>query len=283
MSAEDKAGPPAVEQAKGEGEKPATPRSKEMLKEMQTPPNALTIPLMILNEIGSLVYNMGKTKEIRIVEAAKTAPAGEGKKIVDAIDKFCHANWMMNLGDIKGDEMDQLLKDHGLDKIKVAVEFGGYCGYSAVRLGNVLPKATKIYTVESTARFADAQTNIIAHAEMTKRVEQFRGYSGEFIQKMIDEKLTADFVFMDHHTSCYVEDVQKMLKHNLLAPGCLIIADNVLFPGAPEYKAWMTEQEGLLFENRTVATCVEYRPDLPDELFVSKFVGAGKSIVFVKV
>merc|ERR1711998_293168 len=78
---------------------------------------------MVLNEIGALVYHMGKTKEVRIVEAAKAAPAGDGKKIVDAIDEFCHANWMMNLGDIKGEEMDQIMKDHGLDKIKVAVEF----------------------------------------------------------------------------------------------------------------------------------------------------------------
>jgi len=190
---------------------------------------------------------------------------------------------MMNLGDVKGDLMDQTIKDHGLAKIKVAVEFGGYCGYSAVRLGNVLPASSKIYTVESTQRFADAQAEILDHAGLQDRVEQVRCYSGEFIQKMIDENIKADLVFMDHHTSCYTEDIQMMLKHKLLSPDCLIIADNVLFPGAPEYKKWMAEQEGLLFTNWVIDACVEYRPDLPDELYCSKYIGADKTVVFVKV
>jgi len=52
----------------GAGEEPQlTARTAAIKAQMQTPPTMLTIPIMIMNEVGSLVYNLGKTKEARIV------------------------------------------------------------------------------------------------------------------------------------------------------------------------------------------------------------------------
>lgn len=245
-------------------------------------PNMLTVPIMIANEIGALLFH-GATKEVRIVQAVTSgAPKGDGKKTVEIIDKFCYENWMMNLGDTKGDQMDEAIKAHGLGKLKVAVEFGGYCGYSTVRLANVLAPETKLYTIEANKRFSDAQGEILEHAGMVSdRIEQYLGFSGEFITKMVTEGIKVDFLFMDHHTDCYIKDIARMIKENLLNPGCLIVADNVLFPGAPEYKEWVLENEDVLFKSRVISTTVEYRSDLPDEMLISEFVGQDKTVVFV--
>ena len=40
--------------------------------------------------------------------------------MVEAIDKFCTENWMMNFGDVKGKHVDNILKTNGLGKIKVS-------------------------------------------------------------------------------------------------------------------------------------------------------------------
>uniref|UniRef100_A0A3P8TTS9 Uncharacterized protein n=1 Tax=Amphiprion percula TaxID=161767 RepID=A0A3P8TTS9_AMPPE len=41
-----------------------------------------------------------------------------------------------------------------------------------------------------------------------------------------------DFVFMDHWKKCYLPDLQGS---GLLGKGSMILADNVLFPGAPKF------------------------------------------------
>jgi predicted O-methyltransferase YrrM len=43
------------------------------------------------------------------------------------------------------------------------------------------------------------------------------------------------FVFLDHDKDCYAADLKKLLSMGALAPHCRVVADNVLFPGAPGY------------------------------------------------
>ena len=53
-----------------------------------------------------------------------------------------------------------------------------------------------------------------------------------------------DFVFVDHDKDAYLPDLHLILREGWLRPGAIVVADNVKFPGAPEYRAYMKEHEG---------------------------------------
>merc|ERR1711879_266635 len=46
-----------------------------------------------------------------------------------------------------------------------------------------------------------------------------------------------NFVFLDHAQSRYLQDIDMLLRNNLMSlnPALTILADNVVFPGAPQY------------------------------------------------
>ena len=44
-----------------------------------------------------------------------------------------------------------------------------------------------------------------------------------------------DLVFMDHWKRCYLPDLQLLEASGLLGRGSVLLADNVLFPGAPHF------------------------------------------------
>ena len=58
---------------------------------------------------------------------------------------------------------------------------------------------------------------------------------------------SVDRVFIDHAKEAYLPDLRRILEQNWLRPGALVVADNVKFPGAPEYRAYMQESEGKLW------------------------------------
>ena len=44
-----------------------------------------------------------------------------------------------------------------------------------------------------------------------------------------------DFVFLDHDKDTYIIDLKLLESRGWLTPSCTIVADNVVFPGAPGY------------------------------------------------
>ncbi|KAG9462540.1 hypothetical protein GDO78_013905, partial [Eleutherodactylus coqui] len=46
---------------------------------------------------------------------------------------------------------------------------------------------------------------------------------------------TLDFVFVDHWKDKYTDDTKLLEKCNLLRKGSVILADNVIIPGAPDF------------------------------------------------
>jgi catechol O-methyltransferase len=48
-----------------------------------------------------------------------------------------------------------------------------------------------------------------------------------------------DFLFLDHVESLYVPDFKACEELGLLKKGAVITADNIVRPGAPEYRAFV--------------------------------------------
>ena len=45
----------------------------------------------------------------------------------------------------------------------------------------------------------------------------------------------ADLVFLDHCKECYAPDLRRLEGAGLVAKGTVVVADNVVYPGAPGY------------------------------------------------
>ncbi|CAH2355652.1 putative probable catechol O-methyltransferase 1 [[Candida] railenensis] len=139
-------------------------------------------------------------------------------------------------------------------------ELGCYMGYSALLLTHLLeldsPNAnpkSKYYSFEISEKFASIARKFVKLAGLEDRVEIIVGPAAdtlvEFeqrIRKENDGKYTPfDFVLIDHRKDLYVPDLRILESLNLVAPGTVLVGDNIIRPGAPEYHAYvnMTPEE----------------------------------------
>ena len=86
---------------------------------------------------------------------------------------------------------------------------------------------------------------------------------------------SVDFVFIDHDKAAYLPDLELITAKGWLHPGSLVVADNVKFPGAPEYRAHMQEQEGKAWRTTEHDTHVEYQSLIKDLVLESEYLGPG--------
>jgi len=160
---------------------------------------------------------------------------------------------MMNVGDVKGEHLDTVVK--GLDQTttKNCLELGTYCGYSSIRMARNLPEGVNLYTVD-----VNSHTT-----EIAKKVATFAGVDGKIVHKVHENGLEGlledfkkleiqfDFVFFDHLKAKYLPDLKLLESNGLIRNGTVIFGDNVLVPGAPEFQAYIkgTDRDGKKVED----------------------------------
>ena len=66
-------------------------------------------------------------------------------------------------------------------------------------------------------------------------------------------------------------DLQLMVERGWLRPGAIVVADNVKFPGAPAYRAFMQEQQGGPWHTVEHQTHIEYQTLVKDLVLVSEY------------
>jgi catechol O-methyltransferase len=84
---------------------------------------------------------------------------------------------------------------------------------------------------------------------------------------------SVEFAFIDHDKDAYLPDLQRILERRWLKAGSIVVGDNIKFPGAPDYRAFMAEQEGLTWRTVEHETHVEYQSLLKDLLLESEYLG----------
>jgi len=70
----------------------------------------------------------------------------------------------------------------------------------------------------------------------------------------------------------YLPDLERTLAAGWLHPGSVVMADNVRFPGAPEYQAYMAAQEGKRWSTRAHQTHAEYQTFIKDVVLESTLI-----------
>lgn len=206
------------------------------------------------------------------------ARRGDVADAIRVIDDFCyHHSFMINVGDEKGEILDAAIQRVRPQRI---LELGTYCGYSALRMVRVMPSNARLYSIESNPANAQIARRIWDHAGVNDRVTVIVGHLGDggstLDQLRAEHGFTEgglDFVFVDHHKSAYLPDLERILNQNWLHPGSVVVADNVKFPGAPEYRAHLKKQEGKSWHTTEHKTHVEYQSLITDLVLESEYLG----------
>lgn len=189
------------------------------------------------------------TKEQDLLDHILSTPEtkGSAQKVVAAIDEWVKTHRMMIIGKDKGKIV--------LDKIyekepNIMIELGCYVGYSAILFGSVLDEQNKkrggppakYYSFEVNATFAGIATQMIDWAGLSHVVEIRVGAAGQTLpdfrddlSKQFSTYTPADIVFIDHAKELYVPDLRVLESLSLIAPKTVILADNILRPGVPDY------------------------------------------------
>ncbi|XP_071393729.1 catechol O-methyltransferase A-like [Centroberyx affinis] len=207
----------------------------------------------------------------RLLQAVqRNASRGNPDSVISSIDLFCkHTEWAMNVGDEKGAILDSVVMETSPSTV---LELGTYCGYSTVRIARLLPPATRLITVEMNPQYASVARQVIQHAGLQDKVCLVEGASGDLIPKMADMFgiQTFDFVFLDHWKDRYLPDIKLLEECGLLASGSVLLADNVLCPGTPEYLQYVRSNPQ--YHSQFYQAHLEYTR-VPDGLERSVYLG----------
>lgn len=197
--------------------------------------------------------------------------------VVTAIDRFAYTkSFLINIGDEKGAILDAAVRraDPAL-----VLELGTYCGYSALRIARAAPRA-RVYSVELSDANACIARRIWAHAGVAERITCVVGTVGDggaTLDTLANthgfDRGSVDFVLIDHDKTAYLSDLRSILARGWLHPGSIVMADNVKIPGAPDYRAYMREQQTKGWRSVEHRTHGEYQALLPDILLESEYLG----------
>lgn len=220
-------------------------------------------------------WQAGDGREERLCQHVLShAARGDVQAALRAIDEFgWNQSFLMNVGDEKG-----LILDAAVAQVAPAriLELGTYVGYSALRMAAAAPQA-RIFCVEFSAANAGIARRIFEHAGVGGRITVLVGTLGDggATLRALSEQhgFTAgslDFVFIDHDKAAYLADLQRIEQQGWLRKGALVVADNIKFPGAPDYQKYMQEHEGKSFRTTTHESHVEYQTMLKDIVLVSE-------------
>lgn len=217
---------------------------------------------------------VGDGREAAAVEYVLThARAGDLDDVIATIDRFAREqSILINVGDEKGLLLDAAVRRANT---RLALELGTYCGYGALRIARAAPQA-RVYSVEMTAANADNARRIWAHAGVADRVTCVVGTIGDGGQTLNTLAKhgfgpgSLDLLFIDHDKNAYLPDLLSIVGRGWLHPGSVVVADNVLVPGSPKYRAHMRRSpEFDTVEHRTHA---EYTK-IPDLVLESTYRG----------
>jgi len=221
---------------------------------------------------------LGDGREAAAAEYVEAhARSGDIGDVLATMDKFAYEkSFLVNVGDEKGKLLDAAVRRADP---RLALELGTYCGYGALRIAAAAP-AARVVTVELSAANAQVAQRIWTHAGVADRITCVVGTIGDG-GRTLDRLQTThgfapgtlDFLFIDHDKNAYLADLQAIVGRSWLRKGSVVVADNVGFPGAPDYRAFMREQQGRTWTTVEHRTHVEYQTLMPDLVLESDYLG----------
>ncbi|KAJ5594144.1 uncharacterized protein N7459_000352 [Penicillium hispanicum] len=202
---------------------------------------------------------------------------GSPKKVLGAIDDYHRQHHqLMNIGPNKGGFITNLIAERQPSSM---IELGGYVGYSAILFGDsVRTNGGKEYlSIEKNPEMAAVANTLVDLAGLRDFVRIIVGSSSETLKELVLEKKSlrqVDMIFIDHWQELYLPDLWLLEELNVLVPGkSMLVADNAIMPGAPEYLRWVKatpEQKKEIIQKLDVGS-LRPNPNLKYETSVPEF------------
>ena len=210
-----------------------------------------------------------------------TAKQGDAVGVLRAMDIFGEYYPMYKLGDEKGQILARLVRDRAPVH---SLEVGTFLGYSAIWTAINLPPGAHLICVEFEPRHVEVARALTTYAGVSDRVQILQGAGSERIPdvvKLIGEGKPADMIFLDHCKECYLPDLRLMEDAGLVGAGTVVVADNVVYPGAPDFLEWVDTSRGA-YKTELIDAMFEYdqvwkKDWVPqkDALSFSTYIGGG--------
>ncbi|XP_076137906.1 transmembrane O-methyltransferase homolog [Alosa pseudoharengus] len=215
----------------------------------------------------------GLTREERAFRYVLThATPGEPNSILDAFDSWCSSvEYISHIGPKKGQILDKVVLD--ISPL-VVLELGTHCGYSTIRIARALPVGARLITVEMDERNAQISEKIVRLAGYDDDMVELRVGASEDVIPRLREDLgveRVDLVFMDHWKRCYLPDLRLLEACGMLGRGSVVLADNVLFPGAPNFLRYARSCG--LYQLRIHRASLEYSHGIRDGMAQLEYCG----------
>lgn len=181
---------------------------------------------------------------------------GNAIAVTDALETFSLYYPMYKLSR----EKVNILKDE-VKKFqpKNVLEIGTFFGYSALNMGTVLPTGASLTCIEANKDNADVARVILdkglgASTKARDSVRIIDGISSKVLssKENLLGKIPFDFVFLDHDKDCYLADLKTLEDNGMLASNCMIVADNVVFPGAPGYLEYVSGESSSISDQKPI-------------------------------
>lgn len=158
----------------------------------------------------------------------QTHATAQGEAL-DWVEKQTHIRTnhaRMLSGSVQGQLMRMIVQMSGARDI---LELGTFTGYSAICLAGALPQDGHLDTLELNDELEDLILEGFEKAGLEDRISLHIGDCKETVLKLKEEGRMYDMVYMDANKREYCEYYE--LVFDMIRPGGLILADNVLWDG----------------------------------------------------
>eukprot|EP00614_Pseudopedinella_elastica_P000857 CAMPEP_0172596518 /NCGR_PEP_ID=MMETSP1068-20121228/16328_1 /TAXON_ID=35684 /ORGANISM="Pseudopedinella elastica, Strain CCMP716" /LENGTH=288 /DNA_ID=CAMNT_0013395589 /DNA_START=206 /DNA_END=1072 /DNA_ORIENTATION=- len=230
------------------------------------------------------------------------AQKGNATSVLEMMDKAAETSWMMNMGPEKAGIISRIIEEKQPERV---LEVGTFLGYMTISMAQALPDNASVVTIEKDetnhAAAVKIMTKALGNLENARvPVESWLGASSEVLESAQFRKrhkrgLPFELVLFDHWKPEYATDLRRLERLGYVGKGTVFLADNVIFPGAPELLSYLgvpfspvqdkvSGQEclapseeagkGTVFESngwqtKLLTVPFEYRPDTPDAVSYS--------------
>ncbi len=132
-----------------------------------------------------------------------------------------------------------------------------------------VPNDTLIVSIERNPDSAEIAHTVHKHAGVGDRIKILIGSAENVIPQLrqyhnVD---SFDFIYIDHYGQHYLRDFKLLEQYGFIKSGTMIVADNVIAPGAPDYMHYLHNNPN--YRTKTYESTVEYMEDMRDGVEVT--------------
>lgn len=170
-----------------------------------------------------------------VIKTAEDNP----ESVLSAFDNYCSKNGhLMIVGRSKGKILEEEIRAANPKKV---LELGSFYGYSAVLLAKELKEDARFVSIEIEPLHAAITNQVLRKAGLDGKAKALIGTLDGLKSKLKTEFDNFDFIFIDHCKEEYLNDFQILEREGFIHEGTVICADNVIFPGAPDYLKYVKD------------------------------------------